>query len=346
MESALAAISGDVHKLEVWPSLPEPVIRHQPSAPRPAESAVSSRDTQPRQSATQLPMPVNTSVGASMGFPSSSTVASVKSADRSVNTRANSTTDRALASIQIVHANRFGALSTDDIDDDDDEYQEPSAVIRRRAKRARRLTSPPQQASQQQQQQTDYSRRRTATVFGKSSASTKITAARKIYKKAIFCIDNVNNSCSVKDLCSFVTGLSIEVISCFEAKPRRRRSESVTARKAFRLCIKEEDCAKLFDPTVWPDSVTVSEWFFKAGGRQPTDSTDVNARLPNDDIRVVAASAIAGGSTSSTDTAVAAVAAAAAAAEASTDNDTTADMTLSDDTIVAAYDINNINYGS
>ena len=80
-------------------------------------------------------------------------------------------------------------------------------------------------------------------------------------------------------------------------------------------------------------------WFFKAGGRQPTDSTDVNARLPNDDIRVVAASAIAGGSTSSTDTAVAAAADAAAAA-ASTDDDTTSDTIPLDTTLVNSY-VNN-----
>jgi len=188
----------------------------------------------------------------------------VYSAERFVNTR---TDWSVLACSPITQANRLGALSTDDVDDDNDEYLVPSTVVRRSTKRSRRLTSPPQQSSQQHQQQTDVDRRRRTTVFRKSTTSTKLTAARTICKKAVFCIDNVSSSCSVKDLSSFVTALSIEVIWCFEAShvvvvtkpltPTRKRLSGF--RKAFCLCIKEDDRAKLLDPTVWPDSVTVSE---------------------------------------------------------------------------------------
>ena len=67
--------------------------------------------------------------------------------------------------------------------------------------------------------------------------------------------------------------LSVEVISCFEVKPRRRRHETtVTDRKAFRLCIHEEDCDKLLNEAVWPDSVTLSLWYYK----EPNANANVN----------------------------------------------------------------------
>ena len=65
------------------------------------------------------------------------------------------------------------------------------------------------------------------------------------------------------DIKSFVSDLSVDVISCFATKPRRRRGESAEAaavdRKAFRLCIATEDRDRLLNPAVWPDSVTISD---------------------------------------------------------------------------------------
>ena len=105
------------------------------------------------------------------------------------------------------------------------------------------------------------------SVVGKSAVtvSSKIIAAKKIMKKAVFCIDNVNTCCEVDDISSFVTSLSIEVLTCFEVKPRRRRNESETSdRKAFRLCIHEDDRERLLDGSYWPDSVSISDWYFKS----------------------------------------------------------------------------------
>jgi len=80
-------------------------------------------------------------------------------------------------------------------------------------------------------------------MSGKSTAvGSKITAAKKLRKKAVFCLGNITNSCSVRDINSFVSSLSVELLSCFEVKPRRRRGEdamtsssSAADRKAFRL---------------------------------------------------------------------------------------------------------------
>jgi len=107
-------------------------------------------------------------------------------------------------------------------------------VVSRRAKRQRqhsspaaattntRLRSSPLAAAQRQGMP-----QRRAFMYGKSSAvGAKVAAAQAIPRKAIFCLDSLRRSCSVDDIKSFVSSLSVEVLSCFEVKPRRRRGES------------------------------------------------------------------------------------------------------------------------
>jgi len=125
----------------------------------------------------------------------------------------------------------------------------------------------PTAASQQRQQSAAQSRRSTI-VFGRgASTSSSIAAAKRLRKKAIFCIDNVKSSCSVDDMKSFVTNLSVEVISCYSAKPRRRLSDEankeITDRNAFRICINGEHCERFLKSDVWPDSISIREWKFK-----------------------------------------------------------------------------------
>ena len=62
---------------------------------------------------------------------------------------------------------------------------------------------------------------------------------------------------------SFVSNMSVEVLTCFQVKPRRRRDESLVDRKAFRLCINNNDRGKFLDANAWPDSVVIDEWYFK-----------------------------------------------------------------------------------
>ena len=60
--------------------------------------------------------------------------------------------------------------------------------------------------------------------------------------------------------------MSVNVVSCYEVKPRWRPSEDesdVMDRKAFRLCIDAEDCDSLLNADIWPDSVVIAEWFSK-----------------------------------------------------------------------------------
>ena len=217
--------------------------------------------------------------------------------------------------------NRFGALST--IDDEAGACDGAFTVVNRgrRSKRAGQQSSPAagqrqqqqsQQQQQRQQQQPQQPQQQQKSLkrplFGKAAnarasivGSTVISAAKKFRKKAVFSIDNVSISCNDSDLCRFVSDLNIEVVSCFEVKPRRRRDEEdivrnedgtfAADRKAFRLCVYDDDRDRVMDAAVWPDSVMVSEWFFKARGddvnRRQQASDRVNDKQP---VRLTAAS--------------------------------------------------------
>ena len=170
--------------------------------------------------------------------------------------------------------NRFSVLrTTDDEQSDNGPFIEPRST---RNRRKRQLSI--QQRQQQQQQRQDVvvngdkqlrpPRRPTAPLLvGKSTVvKPSITAAKRIIKKAVFCIDNLSVSYSVNDIRSFITTMGVDVISCFDVKPRRRRNESspATNRKAFRVCISADDRERFLDESQWPDSVMIYEWFFKS----------------------------------------------------------------------------------
>ena len=130
------------------------------------------------------------------------------------------------------------------------------------------------------------------TSTASSNTATKILAAKPMIqgiKKSVYCIDNVHNSVSVADLCEFVENLSVRVVSCFETKPRKRRREpDVNDHKAFRLCIASQDNERLLDSTIWPEFVSVSEWFFKSSTQQTSGSVvnNANASIRGDNSHV------------------------------------------------------------
>lgn len=174
--------------------------------------------------------------------------------------------------------NRFACLGT--TDDEQSDSQPFTEVQSRRVKRRRNNSSPQQQQQQQQsQQQQSQSRgRRSARLLtGKNVVDNRgLGAAKKLVKKAVFCIDNVEPSYDVDDVKNFVSSLSVTVLSCFKAEPRRRRNEigRIVDRKAFRLCIDDADRSLLLDDTKWPDSVTISEWYFIAPDERRQRASD------------------------------------------------------------------------
>lgn len=120
------------------------------------------------------------------------------------------------------------------------------------------------------------------TVYGRSSGGDfSISAAKKLVKKAVFCIDNIDTSCNAEDITQYVQSQGIAVISCFEVQPRHRRHETTwNDRKAFRLCIRDDQCDKLLEASRWPDSVTISEWFFKSQQpQQPSHGANLSTQV-------------------------------------------------------------------
>lgn len=100
-------------------------------------------------------------------------------------------------------------------------------------------------------------------------------------------------SVEVDDIRAFVTDMGVNIVSCFETKPRKRRSDVIPDdgtqfvfdRKAFRLCIASDDQHLLLDDSQWPAYVSVSEWFFKPqASSQPMkpsrSSSSNNTQLP------------------------------------------------------------------
>jgi len=106
-------------------------------------------------------------------------------------------------------------------------------------------------------------RGRNLLVFGKSADRSSIYAAQVRKKKAVFYIDNINKDCCFDDVISFVKGIDVDVISCFEVKPRRRHAnDPCDDRKAFRLCVNNDDRKRMLDSSLWPNYVFVLKWFF------------------------------------------------------------------------------------
>ena len=178
----------------------------------------------------------------------------------------------AATSSPIVHGNRFSVLASTD-DDERDAQPFTEYRSRRSIKRQRQASDQPQLSRSQQppqrtadQQRTTQRRQRgNRLMMGNSSSVVHgLSATKKFTSKAVFCVNNLDPSFGVNELCDFVRKLSVNVLSCFRAQPRRQRNESgpVADRVAFRLCIDAAHRDKLLDSSKWPDSVTVSEWYY------------------------------------------------------------------------------------
>jgi len=105
----------------------------------------------------------------------------------------------------------------------------------------------------------------------------------------VFNVGNLSVDCTADVLKSFVSNLNVTVISCFGVKSRCRfaeeADEELLNRKGFRLCILEKDRQRLLDESVWPQSVTVCEWFSKpqtdnARRRSQVAASDVAESMP------------------------------------------------------------------
>jgi hypothetical protein len=80
---------------------------------------------------------------------------------------------------------------------------------------------------------------------------------------------------------SFLHGLSVDVISWFQAKSRRRRNDmNYHLRKAFHLCIDEGQVDRLLNENSWPEDIVISYWFFKGEGQPGLTSKTAEVIIP------------------------------------------------------------------
>jgi len=155
-----------------------------------------------------------------------------------------------------------------DIDTND---EDPFTVYHstRSNKKRRRRGTPPHTVTTGDTNLSAAKVKRGPLIVGKSTVSgnSGIIAAAQPIKKSVFCIDNVSPTYSVDDVCNFVSNMSVDVISCFEVKPRKRRSDNgdnPVCRKAFRLCINCNDRDQLLEASKWPANVVIYDYFFKS----------------------------------------------------------------------------------
>ena len=109
--------------------------------------------------------------------------------------------------------NRFTALGSTT---DDDERQQFRVVQSRRTKRSYRQTAASATNLTTETDQTrngnNPTQRRRVLVYGKSTDNSAVTAAER-KRKAVFCIDNVNISCTTELMKSFVKSMGVESLA-------------------------------------------------------------------------------------------------------------------------------------
>ena len=125
----------------------------------------------------------------------------------------------------------------------------------------------------------------------------KLTAAKPLLGKAVFCVDNVSKDVTADDVKQFVVRMGVRVLECNDAKPRRSRkqkaNDEVPDHKAFYLCINKADTDLLLDPSKWPADVTVSAWFFRKKDDEQQQRTNTPSRSATAAVRAAAAAATA-----------------------------------------------------
>ena len=231
-------------------------------------------------------------------------------------------TRASITSSPVTLSNRYAALGDEEYDySDGGRYTE---VLSKQAKKRLRQASDlqfPQSRQQQQQssasvstvnqprpQQNNRRQQAKRVLLGKSNDDNcKLSAAKEIKEKVVFCLDNVSTNVDADDVRAYVKRMSIDVVSCFQVQRRRFRydTEPVADRKAFRLCIFKADRDRLLDESKWPHSVTISEWYRKSAAsnrQQQSRQQSINPAMTSISADTVPKTTLASMSTASTAT--------------------------------------------
>ena len=101
-------------------------------------------------------------------------------------------------------------------------------------------------------------RQRPKKVVGNAGCADLKPASTVLARRAVFHVDNLDNSHCVDDVVKYLNRNGISALTCFVVKSWMR-----TNCIAMRVCIYASDTQKFLDANLWPSSVVVRPWKFK-----------------------------------------------------------------------------------
>lgn len=125
---------------------------------------------------------------------------------------------------------------------------------------------------------------RKKSLQSNEDSAVGIAAAKPYIGKKVFCIDNVEKHATVEAMTRYVqTKLGVNVLSCYQVKPRRTRwqieNDVDPDRVAFRLCIPREECQRLMNVDLWPAHIAITPWQFRTRKSNEVIGTEANGAV-------------------------------------------------------------------
>jgi len=118
-------------------------------------------------------------------------------------------------------------------------------------------------------------------MFGKSTKKIIVSAAECMTKKAVFC---AGTACTTEQMKLFVENMGVKVRSRV-SKPSRVAAEVTTKTQLTKgkrsVYVSARIMFNVYSTPVsaWPDSIVISEWFFKQSTRNVQNTVDKRRRI-------------------------------------------------------------------
>ena len=244
-ETSLAAIAKHVQAVQVWPALPEPAVSRN----------LGQQVQAGRQQQQQQQQPAAESGWSRSG----SDTVSYRSADYVQSPlRPLPPMDwSAQTSTPVAQSNRFASLATEGV-----RRIVTMTVTEGRIRWFSEARNVHDSNRSRRLRYLSRSARRPSDLDNSSSSSS--SRRPELRQAPCLTLHDIDMQHTVRDVSELVSDRGVRVLSCFEVRPRRRRSDTASpSRKAFRLCIVDKDRDALLVASKWPAYVTVSDGFSK-----------------------------------------------------------------------------------
>ena len=153
-------------------------------------------------------------------------------------------------------------VKQNNLDDSEDEF----LVVKRNKNRRETIISPKpkEEVLDKTQQNTDTTKSNKKVVICKGMNSQDLPVARRIIKKGVIYVGNLEENVEAKNIEEFVKSKNIEVFTT--SKVMKRGLENTTGASnrssSFRITIEDINLPTVLDPTFWPQDVLVRKWIF------------------------------------------------------------------------------------